>query len=321
MATQNIVVPPARASLFLTLVVRDGHEKDVRAVLAGVSDLEKSVTFRNPPPEMQVNIGIGSKLWDRMITAIPRPTFLTPFTPVQGAKHQAPATDGDILVHVRAEQIDQAFEFSRLLLEQMGEAIEVVDEVHGFKFFDNRDLLGFVDGSANPTQNDAFKAALTSRDQDPHYEGSSYVIVQKYLHNMQAWDSLTVEEQERVIGRYKLNDVEIPDNVKATNSHVALNSITDDEGNEHEILRDNMPFGTLGSKEFGTYFIGYAGDPSIIELMLRHMYIGNPEGNYDRILDFSTPHTGAKFFVPTKDFLDGIDDLPLPVTKKTNRAS
>ena len=91
---------------------------------------------------------------------------------------------------------------------------------------------------------------------------------------------------------------------------MALNTIVDPDGTQRQILRDNMAFGTVGRGEFGTYFIGYAATPSVIERMLDHMFIGDPPGNYDRILDFSTATTGCLFFVPTADFLD--DPPPAP---------
>ena len=131
--------------------------------------------------------------------------------------------------------------------------------------------------------------------------------MQKYLHDLAAWNALPVEEQERVIGRTKLDDIELPDDVKPANSHVALNTIVDADGTERQIVRDNMPFGSVGAGEFGTYFIGYAPRPSVTEQMLENMFVGDPPGNYDRILDFSTAVTGSLFFVPSADFLD---DLP-----------
>jgi putative iron-dependent peroxidase len=134
--------------------------------------------------------------------------------------------------------------------------------------------------------------------------------VQKYLHDLATWNAISVEEQERVIGRTKLADIEMPDDVKPSNSHVALNTIVDDDGEERQILRDNMPFGTIGKGEFGTYFIGYAGTPSVTEQMLENMFIGKPPGNYDRILDFSTAMTGNLFFVPSADMLDDLPDPP-----------
>ncbi|MBN9181296.1 MAG: Dyp-type peroxidase, partial [Microbacterium sp.] len=179
----------------------------------------------------------------------------------------------------------------------------VVDEVHGFKYFDERDLLGFVDGTENPEGQDASDAVLIG-DEDPLHAGGSYVIVQKYLHDMAAWNALSVEEQERVIGRTKLDDIEMPDDVKPANSHLALNVIEDEHGVQRQIMRDNMPFGSVGDGEFGTYFIGYAATPDVIEQMLRNMFLGNPPGTYDRILDFSTAHTGSLYFVPTVEFLD-----------------
>jgi putative iron-dependent peroxidase len=180
----------------------------------------------------------------------------------------------------------------------------VVDEVHGFRYFDERDLLGFVDGTENPS-GPAAEAAVTIGAEDPTFAGGSYVIVQKYRHDMAAWDGLTVEEQERAIGRAKLSNVEMADDVKPSNSHVALNTIVEPDGTQRQIVRDNMPFGSLGAGEFGTYFIGYAATPSVTELMLQRMFLGDPPGNYDRILDFSTAVTGTLFFVPSADFLDG----------------
>lgn len=312
MPTQVVVAPPARAAMFVTLTVPPGSERAVRAVLAGVSDLSKSVSFRNPAAGLLVVIGIGSALWDRMIAGVPKPRDLHVFPGAVGATHVAPSTPGDLLVHLRAEHMDQCFEFARLLAQQLGAHATVVDEVHGFKYFDNRDLLGFVDGTANPQDAEAFEAAHVSAERDAAHEGASYVIVQKYVHDMAAWEALPVEEQERVIGRYKLNDVEIPDGAKATDSHVFLTTITDEQGVEHDILRDNMPFGALGDDEYGTYFIGYAGNPLVTEQMITNMFVGKPEGRHDRILDFSTARTGALFYVPTAAFLDGIDDLDLP---------
>ena len=188
-------------------------------------------------------------------------------------------------------------------MDRLGGFARVVDEVHGFKSFDERDLLGFVDGTENPEGAAALDAILVG-DDDPAFAGSSYVVVQKYVHDLDAWDILPVEEQERVIGRTKLNDIELPDDVKPANSHVALNTIVDDDGEERQILRYNMPFGSVGVREFGTYFIGYARNPDVLEQMLTNMFVGNPPGNYDRVLDFSTAVTGNLFFVPTADFLD-----------------
>ena len=181
--------------------------------------------------------------------------------------------------------------------------------MHGFKYFEVRDLLGFVDGTENPTAR-AAEEAVTIGAEDPHFAGGSYVIVQKYLHDLMAWNALPVEMQERAVGRTKLSNVELPDDVKPNNSHVALNTIVGPDGSERQVLRDNMPFGSVGSGEFGTYFIGYSRTPSVTEKMLENMFLGDPPGNYDRILDFSRAVTGTLFFVPTADFLE--DPPPRP---------
>ncbi|WP_029144762.1 Dyp-type peroxidase [Microbacterium luticocti] len=302
MVTQQVVAPPARAAVFLVLTVAPGGEGTVRDALTEVSGLVRAVSFRRPEDELNCVIGIGADAWDRLFQ-LPKPAGLHPFVPLQGARHAAPATPGDLLVHLRARALDLCFEFARLLTDRLGDAVRVVDEVHGFRYFDERDLLGFVDGTENPEGADATAAVLIG-DEDPAYAGGSYVIVQKYLHDLDTWNALPVEEQERVIGRHKLDDVELPDAVKPANSHVALNTIEDPDGTERDILRDNMAFGSIAAGEFGTYFIGYAGDVGVTEQMLRNMFLGTAEASHDRILDFSTAVTGGLFFVPTVAFLD-----------------
>lgn len=305
---QPVLAPPAKAAVFLVATIAPGGEAAVRAGLQDLAGLTRSVAFRSPDDVLTCVVGLGSDGWDRLVGG-PRPRDLHPFQPLQGPRHRAPATPGDLLFHIRARRMDLCFELAMLVVDRLGPAVTVVDEVHGFKYFDERDLLGFVDGSENPGGSAAAEAVLVG-DEDPPFGGGSYVVVQKYLHDLTAWDSLTVEQQEHVVGRTKSANVELPDGVKPSNSHVALNTIVDDDGTERQILRDNMPFGRAGSGEFGTYFIGYARTPDVTERMLRNMFLGDPPGNTDRILDFSRAVTGNLFFVPSADLLDDLPAAP-----------
>ena len=280
----------------------------MRGVLADASGLQRAVGFRAPDAHLALVVGIGSAAWDRLFGG-PRPAELHPFRELSGPRHHAPSTAGDLMFHIRATQMDVCFELATQLTARLRGAATVVDEVHGFKYFDERDLLGFVDGTENPTGQDAADA-VTIGAEDDAFAGGSYVIVQKYVHDMAQWNALSTEEQERVFGRTKLDDIELPDDVKPRNSHLALNVIEDDAGNELKIVRDNMPFGNAGAGEFGTYYIAYARTPQVTERMLRNMFLGDPPGNTDRVLDFSTALTGVLFFVPTLDFLDAPPDAP-----------
>ncbi|HEY5266131.1 MAG TPA: Dyp-type peroxidase [Acidimicrobiales bacterium] len=305
---QPVLATLTESAIFLSMTMREGAENEVRDLLADVSGLQRTVGFRVPEALLSVVAGVGARAWDRLFSG-PRPRDLHEFHEVRGEKHAAPSTPGDVMFHVRARQMDLCFEVAALIMDRLRGSVVVVDETHGFKYFDERDLLGFVDGTENPVGRAAADAALVGAE-DPDFIGSSYVIVQKYLHDLGAWNGVSDEEQAKIVGRTKLSNVELPDDVKPSNSHVALNTIVDDQGVEHDIVRDNMPFGSVGVGEFGTYFIGYARTPAVTELMLRRMFVGNPPGNYDRILDFSTPVTGTLYFVPTADFLD--DPPPAP---------
>jgi len=228
---------------------------------------------------------------------------LHPFREIRG-QHHAVATPGDILFHIRSTRMDLCFELATQIMSRLTGAVSTVDEVHGFNYFDDRDLIGFVDGTENPVEQAAVDATIIG-EEDAAFAGGSYVIVQKYLHDLTRWNALSIEEQERIIGRTKLSDIELDDAVKPSSAHNVLTTIMED-GKQLEIVRDNMPFGEVGKGEFGTYFIGYARSPHRIEQMLVNMFVGQPPGNYDRLLDYSRAVTGTLFFVPSATFLENV---------------
>ncbi|MEW2424674.1 Dyp-type peroxidase [Streptomyces nigra] len=300
--------PLTSAAIFVVVTMEPGGEAVTRSVLSGLNSLQRAVGFRAEPEGMLSCVtGIGSHAWDRLFAG-PRPAELHPFRELNGPVHRAVSTPGDLLLHMRAARLDLCFALASEIMSRLGDAVTVRDEVHGFQYFDKRDLLGFVDGTENPTGSTA-RAAVLVGDEDREFAGGSYVIVQKYVHDLAGWNALPVEAQERIVGRTKLSDIELDDGTKPADSHVALTSIADADGTGCEILRDNMPFGTVGRGEFGTYFIGYARTPAVTETMLERMFLGTRDAAHDRILDFSTPLTGCLFYVPTADFLD---DLPAP---------
>ncbi len=304
-APQAVAAPLTRAAIFLVVKIHPGPEplRAVRSFCAGLAALIRSVDFRDLDGRLSCILGFGSEAWDQLFGA-PRPAELHPFREIRAGARQAPATAGDLLLHIRAQRMDLCFELATLIMERLGGAVSAVDEVHGFRYFDARDLLGFVDGTENPHGEEASNAVFIGAE-DAAFTGGSYVIVQKYVHDLQAWNRLSTEAQERIIGRKKLADTELDDSEKPTSAHNALTTIVED-GEEKKILRDNMPFGRAGQGEFGTYFIGYSRSPRTIEQMLENMFVGRPPGNYDRLLDFSRALTGNLFFVPAASFLDAV---------------
>jgi porphyrinogen peroxidase len=301
---QPVVAPLTRAAIFLVLNLNPGSEAEsaLKALCADLASLRRTVGFRDLNGQLSCVLGIGSVAWDRLFPG-PRPKELHPFREIKGV-HHAVSTPGDLLFHIRAVRMDMCFEMAVLIMERLRVVSTVVDEVHGFKYFDDRDLIGFVDGTENP-ENDAACEATLVGSEDPDFSGGSYVIIQKYFHDLDAWNRLPVETQEKVIGRKKLSNVELDDATKPSHAHNALNTVIRD-GKQVDILRDNMPFGEAGKGEFGTYFIGYARSPSITEEMLENMFLGKPHGNYDRLLDFSRAVSGCLFFVPSASFLDDV---------------
>ena len=302
---QAVVLPLTRAAIFLVATV-NASDEDARVVRSFCGDLPallRSVGFRDIDGNLSCVMGIGSVAWDRLFGQ-PRPAELHPFREIKAGSRHAIATPGDLLFHIRATRMDLCFELETQIMARLGEAISPVDEVHGFRYFDDRDLIGFVDGTENPTAESAVDAAYVGSE-DAVFAGGTYVIVQKYFHDLARWNALSTEEQERIVGRTKLSNIELDDTAKPTFAHNALTTIIED-GKEIKIIRDNMPFGQPAKNEFGTYFIGYSRSPRTIEQMLRNMFVGRPPGNYDRLLDFSVAKTGNLFFVPSATFLENL---------------
>ncbi len=309
---QPVSAPLTRAAIFLIVTVNPGPDDRaaLRSFCGDLPALLRAVEFRDLEAGLSCVMGFGSDAWTRLFGE-PRPAELHPFREIRAGTRHAVSTPGDVLFHIRAKRMDLCFEVATQIMARIGKAVSIVDEVHGFRYFDDRDLLGFVDGTENPRGEAVIDAALIGGE-DAAFAGGSYVIVQKYLHDMDGWNGLSTEAQERIIGRTKLSDIELDDTAKPTSAHNALTTIAED-GKEFKILRDNMPFGRVGEGEFGTYFIGYCRTPRTTEQMIENMFVGRPPGNYDRLLDFSRAVTGTLFFVPSATFLEFVtDEAPAP---------
>jgi putative iron-dependent peroxidase len=305
---QPVSAPLSRTAIFLVVTINPGagNRAAVRSFCADLPALIRAVEFRDLEAGLCCVMGIGCDAWDRLF-GDPRPAELHPFREIRAEGRHAVSTPGDLLFHIRAKRMDLCFEVTTQIMASLGDAVSAVDEVHGFRYFDDRDLLGFVDGTENPRGEAVIDAAIIGNE-DAAFAGGSYVIVQKYLHDLDAWNALSTEAQERIIGRTKLSDIELDDSIKPTSAHNALTTITEN-GQDLEIVRDNMPFGRVGTSEFGTYFIGYCRTPRVTEQMIENMFVGRPPGNYDRLLDFSRAVTGTLFFVPSATFLESVNDV------------
>jgi len=304
---QPVATPLARFAIFLVVALNPGPDKrtTLRSFCGDLAALLRAVGFRDIEGGLSCVLAFGSEAWGRLFGP-PRPAELHPFREMRAGARVAVSTPGDLLFHIRAKRMDLCFELATQIMARIGDAVSPVDEVHGFRYFDDRDLIGFVDGTENPTGQAAIDAVVVG-EEDSGFAGGSYVIVQKYLHDLDGWNALPTEAQERIIGRTKLSDIELDDSIKPTSAHNALTTIVED-GREIKILRDNMPFGNAAQGEFGTYFIGYSRSPITIEQMLENMFIGRPAGNYDRLLDFSRAVTGNLFFAPSATFLENVAD-------------
>ena len=309
MKTQDVTNKPGENAIFMVFGLTSENEatEKVKELCGNFAAFVKSMRNRFPEAEVSAVMGFGANAWTVLFPQQSRPKELEIFKEIKGQKYIAVSTPGDLFFHIRAKRIDVCHELAAIISNALQGVTEHIDEVHGFRYFDGRAIIGFVDGTENPDSDEAHEYA-TIGDEDSFFKGGSYAFVQKYIHGMDEWNNLPTEEQEKVVGRRKYNDLELSDEEKPENAHNAVTNIKDEDGNELKIVRANMPFANPSKGEFGTYFIGYAGKFTTTRRMLENMFIGDPVGNSDRLLDFSTAVTGTLFFVPTFDLLESLGE-------------
>lgn len=298
--SQNVLDYPNNNTIFMVWNFKNNVNANnaFRDICSLIANLNNSANTRFPDASASITLGISYQAWLKLELIQPLPKELQDFKPIAGTKHIAVATSGDLHFHIRSDKYSYCIDAASAITDILENTADCIEEIHGFRYWDSRSILGFVDGTENPHGPDRAFFGIIG-DEDIAYKGGSYLFVQKYIHDIKAWKSLPVSEQEKVIGRSKAEDIEMSDDVKPSNSHSALANVGDDL----KIVRDNMPFGNMSTNEMGTYFIAYASTFNTVEKMLTNMFVGVPEGNYDRILDFSTAQTGTLFFVPTFDML------------------
>jgi porphyrinogen peroxidase len=297
------------SAVFLVLTVNpsEGAAARVRDVCANMPAFVRSVGRRDSSAGLSCVVAIGAEAWEHLAPGRTRPAQLHAFRALTDGPRSAPATPGDLLFHIRANRRDFCHELSRIVIDKLGDAVQVIDETHGFAYMDNRDLIGFVDGTENP-EGDERSLWTVVGDEDPENAGGSYITVQRYVTDFAKWNALPTEEQENAIGRTKADDIELDDAVCPPSAHKERTTIERD-GEEHKIVRHNMAWGS--TRESGTYFIGYARDLWVTEEMLRRMFVADADGVYDRLVDFSRPVTGTNFFAPSLEVLEALAGPPV----------
>ncbi|GAM22079.1 hypothetical protein SAMD00019534_052540, partial [Acytostelium subglobosum LB1] len=209
----------------------------------------------------------------------------------------APATQRDLLIHIQSLRHDINFTLAQHAIRAFGNAIKVQEETHAFRWVEERDLSGFIDGTENPKGAKVAKVALVSKEDDPDSECGSYVLVQKWEHNLVEWAMYPEQQQERMIGRTKKDSVELDDDKRNETSHVARVDLKEN-GQGLKILRHSLPYGTVSGKH-GLFFIAYSGRLYNIERQLQSMFGQLEDGKTDDILKLSTPVSGGYYFAPS----------------------
>ena len=298
---QSGILPAANQNaLFLIFRRRIGRRASptLKKMLANLHQRTQKVAQEHPDAHFSCNIAFGTTIWDELWDC--RPAALHPFPRICGAVHQAPATDADVLLHIRAERYDLLHEFADHLVLELNEWLDLLEVVHGFRYLDQRDLTGFVDGTGNPEDEERAEVALVGKE-DSAWAGGSYVHVQRYVHRMEEWNKLPVKQQEAIIGRTKVDNIEMDKDERPRTSHMHRVNIEKD-GKELKILRHSMPYGIPGG-ERGLYFCSYCRNPEIFEKMLSRMVSPTHDGRVDHLLNFSRAVSGAAFFAPSVEAL------------------
>ena len=302
---QSGITPDANSdALFLVLSIKDSEQcqQIIRNTLKQVPGLTESIASAYSETRLSSTVAIGSYAWDQLFT-YHRPAALTPFKPISDGDRTAPATPGDILIHIRSDRHDISFKLQQKIMSLLGDSVQIQEDIHGFRYLDSRDLTGFVDGTENPAGDNRASVALVG-DEDPGFRNGSYIHTQRYIHDLKSWQQRPVQEQEKVIGRTKEDNIEFSGEQKAPTAHVKKANVKDSNGKSMEILRHSMPYGT--ATESGLFFVSYCRTPEHFEKMLEAMIQADGQGHYDHLMNYSNAVSGCLFFAPSVDFLKSL---------------
>ena len=242
-------------------------------------------------------IAFGDALW-RDLQGQDSAPELKAFAPL--GKGIAPATQRDLLIHIQSLRHDVNFSLAQAALTAFADAVDIEEETHGFRWVEERDLSGFVDGTENPQGEARQQVAIIADGPDA---GGSYVFTQRWEHNLKLWNRMAVEKQEAVMGRTKVDNEELPGDQRPATSHLSRVDLKE-EGIGLKILRQSLPYGSA-SGTHGLYFISYCHRLYNIEQQLLSMF-GERDGKMDAMLRFTKPVTGSYFFAPSLDVLQAL---------------
>ncbi|WOE30733.1 MULTISPECIES: Dyp-type peroxidase [unclassified Acinetobacter] len=303
MTAQSVILPlPSDHARFIVLRLKDLSLEKLKAKLSDLISTRNRLIASYPQLEIKTAIAFGPELWCKLSPELP-PGFKA-LAPINAA-FEMPAIAADVLIHIASTRADLCFTLSQAFFDGIQDQIELLDERVCFRQIEGRDLTGFIDGTENPQfPDDRAETALLGKDTGIFADGC-FVFAQRYVHHLDKWKKLKVDTQEQVIGRTKLESIELDDQVKPENAHIARAVIENDEGEELEILRHSLPYGD-GQGEQGLFFIAYTKDLAIIDRMLARMFGNHGDGIHDRLLHFVTPQDGAYFFAPSDELLTDI---------------
>ena len=296
------VLPDGTAVAATLIFDLEGAAHGARAAVrraAGVAALPTEIGALTGE-ELTCTIGFGPAAW-RAARPDLAPALLTAFPGVGGPNHSVPATGGDLCFHMKAARPDLLWELADRIHRRLADSARAIEEVHGFRYLDSRDLTGFVDGTANPEGDERAAAALVGAE-DPDFLGGSYLLVQRWVHDLTRWRALSVSDQQEGIGRTKADDVELGEAAPPT-AHIQRVEIEED-GRELAIYRQSFPYGPYGSElESGLQFVAYCRRPMVFQRMLENMVGASEDGLQDGLLDFTRAVSGAWFFAPSQELI------------------
>ncbi|MDO5640702.1 MAG: Dyp-type peroxidase [Neisseria sp.] len=295
---QSAIVPDhCKAGIFIEADILPGREADIKT--ACVSSLEALAGLQQqfPQENLGLTIAFGSDLWHRFGHQ-DEGRDIKPFRPLGNGL--APATQHDVMIHIASLRHDINFSLAMAVLAAFGDSIRVADETHGFRWVEDRGLDGFVDGTENPHGDEEVTRVGTICAGEPDC-GGSYVLLQKYRHDLKKWSGVSIEEQEKSVGRSKETNEEFSRDVRLPDSHLGRTNIKEN-GAGLKIVRRSLPYGTV-SGQHGLMFIAYCAKLHNIEAQLLNMF-GETDGKIDLLLKYmSTAETGAYYYAPSVERL------------------